>query len=181
MCVGHGAVQLQLRLNLPGRRAAAWQRPTRPPRSRVSPPSSPSRRPSPPPLPPATPPPPTCLLEGHPQRAHVHVRGHPASFELAGGADQHPCGREAAAGGQGGTDTHTHTHPPASPPPQVPLWSWFSCFRHLALRFWNQTCGERAGGGGTGTRDTGHEGGTQGCHGRVGTAVGRTRSAKKKK
>lgn len=179
MCVGHGAVQLQLRLNLPGRRAAAWQRPTRPPRSRVS-----LRlvRPSlcpvvpPPPLPPATPPPPTCLLERHPQRAHVHVRGHPASFELAGGADQHPCGREAAAGGQGGTDNPpTNLRITPSPSTFVELVFLLSAFGSSVLE--PDLRGEGVGGG----RHTGHEGGTQGCHGRVGTAVGRTRSAKKKK
>lgn len=29
---------------------------------------------------------------------------------------------------------------PTTPAAHPPLCIWFSCFRHLALRFWNQTC-----------------------------------------
>lgn len=64
---------------------------------------------------------PTCLLEGHPQRTHVDIRGHPASFELAGSTDQHSC-RDA---GQAVSVEKTlpEYSPRVSEPPRIPPFS----------------------------------------------------------
>lgn len=84
------------------------------------------------------------LLERHPQGAHVHVGRHPAGVQVAGGAqDDAYKGRPERSGEHPGRPEGAHRPPTTPPPPpsrpHPPLCIWFSCFRHLALRFWNQT------------------------------------------
>lgn len=57
---------------------------------------------------------------------------------MAGGSQDHTCGeRQGRVSGEGGPGLRG---PRPARTPASPLCIWFSCFRHFALLFWNQTC-----------------------------------------
>lgn len=81
------------------------------------------------------------LLEGHPQGAHVHVGRHPAGVQVAGGAQDDPCREDKSCERRPAPPRPAPRRPRPPRAPHPPLCIWFSCLRHLALRFWNQTWG----------------------------------------